>query len=373
MVANRKSLAFMIVGLVVFVLYLYFFVGFGQILTVIQHVNVGEYAVLYGAAVGTMLLVMFFWVVSWRHLLGCYSTKVSFRNALTYYWIGYFSDMVIPGQGVCGEFTRMYLVKKDTKADYGEIMACGVANRIVAYTVVTVGLSLGLGYLLITPPMIPDYALAILLIAWVGSVVHIGVLLYLALSNQAVVRIASFIFKVLKLFRIKRYSSAESQRKTYESLEVFHAGSKFFSENPRRLVLPFVFQTASYLLSIIVYVLILLTLGVTPLFLNFFLVVYFLGGALQDASAVFSVGATEIVLTSVIVFFGFPAAESGVAVAMLRSVTFWFPVVVGYILFQVVGARKMMLTKACVDDAAVGAKESAERDLKLSQPRDIQK
>jgi glycosyltransferase 2 family protein len=367
----------MIVGLVVFLLYLYFFVGFGQILTVIEHVNVAEYAFLYFGAIGSMLLVIFFWVVSWRHLLGSFS-KVSFKNAFMYYWIGYFSDMVIPGQGVCGELTRMYLVKKDTKADYGEIAACGVTNRIVSYTVVTVGLSIGLAYLLITPamfgyPAMPSYVLAILLVGWVGSVIHIGVLLYLALSDRAVVRIASFIFKTLKFLRIKRYSSEESQRKTFESLGLFHEGSRFFSANPRCLVLPFIFQIASYVLSLAVYALILSTLGIPSFFLSFFLVVYFVGGALQEASAVFSVGATEIILTSVFVFYGFDAASSGVAVAMLRSVTFWFPVVVGYIIFQVVGARKMLLAKACVESTVGSAKENAERDLKLSQPRDIQK
>jgi glycosyltransferase 2 family protein len=361
----------MIVGLVVFLLYLYFFVGFGQILTVIEHVNAAEYALLYFGAIGAMLLVMFFWVISWKHLLGCYSSKVSLKNAFLYYWIGYFSDMVIPGQGVCGEVTRMYLVKKDTKADYGEIMACGVTNRIVAYTVVTVGLSIGFAFLMLTSVM-PDYVVAILLVAWVGSVIHIGVLLYLALSDRAVNRVASLFFKILKFFRLKRYASEESQRKTYESLERFHGGSRFFNKNPRRLILPFVFQTVSYCFSIVVYVLILSTLGINSTFISFFLVIYFIGGALQDASAVFSVGATEIVLTSVFVFYGFEAAASGVAVAMLRSVTFWFPVVVGYILFQVVGARNMVAARVCADNATGVVKDGAEKDLKLRKPPGIQ-
>lgn len=361
----------MIGGLVVFLLYLYFFVGFGQILTVIEHVNMAEYAVLYFGAIGAMLLVMFFWVVSWRHLLGCYSNKLSLKNAFMYYWIGYFSDMVIPGQGVCGEVTRMYLAGKDTKGNYGEVAACGIANRIVAYTVVTVGLSVGLIYLLVFSVM-PDYVTFILLIAWVGSVIHVGVLLYLALSDKAVQRIAGLFFKIMKLFRLKKYASEERQQKTFESLSMFHEASRFFSKNPRRLILPFGFQICAYVLSITVYVLILSTLGVSPMFIDFFIVVYFLAGALQDASAVFSVGAVEIILTSVFVFYGFEAASSGVAVAMLRSVTFWFPVVVGYILVQVVGARRMMTTQACVDHAGAGEKDGAKQELSsLRKPHEL--
>jgi uncharacterized protein (TIRG00374 family) len=243
--------------------------------------------------------------------------------------------------------------------------------------VVTAGLSVGLIYLLVFSVM-PDYVTFILLIAWVGSVIHVGVLLYLALSDKAVQRIAGLFFKIMKLFRLKKYASEERQQKTFESLSMFHEASRFFSKNPRRLILPFGFQICAYVLSITVYVLILSTLGVTPMFVDFFIVVYFLAGALQDASAVFSVGAVEIILTSVFIFysdfynFGFSPAAGGVAVAMLRSVTFWFPVVVGYILVQVVGARRMMTTKACVDHVGVGEKEGTQQELSsLRKPREL--
>ena len=78
------------------------------------------------------------------------------------------------------------------------------------------------------------------------------------------------------------------------------------------------------------------------MFFDFFIVVYFLAGAIQDASAVFSVGALEIILTSIFIFYGIQPAVSGVTAAVLRSVTFWFPLLVGYAIVQVVGARKLL-------------------------------
>jgi uncharacterized protein (TIRG00374 family) len=337
----------MIFGLVIFLLYLYFFVGFNEILLVVEHANLMEYAVFLSLAICAFLLVMLFWVASWKTLLNSLSIKVSFKNAFLYYWVGYFSDLVIPGQGVVGEAARMYLVRKETKDDYGAIAACGVTNRTVAYTVVTAGLSIGLVYLMTTSmfAQLPAYVLYILLIAWIGSVIHVGALLYLALSDGAVKRIADLIFKVLKVFRLKKYTSEENMQKTYESLARFHEGSRFFRKNPRQLILPFCFQILSYILSITVYFLILSTLGVTSGFIEFFILVYFLAGAIQDASAVFSVGALEIILTIVFMFYHFEPALSGVAVAMLRSVTFWFPVVVGYIIIQVVGAKNILTSR----------------------------
>ena len=365
----------MIIGLVVFILYLYFFVGFNQIFLVIEHLNAAEFTILYSLSICAMLLVMFFWAVSWRTLLGRYSTKVSLKNAFLYYWVGYFSDLVIPGQGVCGEAARMYLVRKDTKDNYGIIAACGVTNRIVAYTVVTGGLTAGLVYLLTTSvfPQLPAYVLYILLIAWIGSVIHIGALLYLALSDSAVKKIAALIFKVLKFFRMKKYTSEENMKKTYESLGRFHEGSLFFRKNPRSLLKPFGFQILSYVLSITIYALILSTLGITSGFIEFFILIYFLAGAIQDASAVFSVGALEIILTSIIVgVYGSAPATSGLVVATLRSITFWFPVVVGYIIIQVIGARSIIASRACADKA-IGEVESKEKELgPLRKTRGVQ-
>lgn len=332
----------MILGLVIFILYLYFFVGFNDIFLVIENVDLTRYLVYYSLAVGALLLVMFLWVLSWKTLLNALKIKVGMKKAFLYYWVGYFIDLVVPCQGVCGEAARMYLVRKETKDDYGAIAACGVTNRIAFYTVVTVGLSAGLVYLLSSATM-PPVVLYILLVAWVGSVVHVGVLLYLALSSQAVSKLASLIFKALKFLRVKRYSSEETVQKTFHSLSLFHRGSTFFRKNPRHLILPFALQILSYALYIAVYALVISTLGFNFLVIDFFLVVYFLAGAIQDASAVFSVGALEIVLTSVFMFYGFgSAAESGVTVAMLRSVTFWFPVIVGYIIIQVIGAKSVL-------------------------------
>ncbi len=335
----------MILGLVVFFLYLYFFVGFDDIFLVIENVNLTRYLFYYSLAICTLLLVMFLWVISWKTLLNALSIKVSWKNAFLYYWVGYFIDLVVPCQGVCGEAARMYLVRRETEHDYGAIAACGITNRIVFYTVVTVGLSAGLGYLFNRGAVTDPIVLYILILAWIGSVIHVGVLLYLALSDQAVRKLASLIFRVLKFLRVRRYSSEGTVQHTFRSLSLFHQGSTFFRQNPKHLILPFAFQILAYVLNITVYGLVLSTLGFDFLFIEFFLVVYFLAGAIQDASAVFSVGALEIVLTSVFVFYGYGAAVSGVAVALLRSVVFWFPVVVGYIIIQVVGAKNILNTR----------------------------
>ncbi len=338
----RKSFLFMLAGLFVFALYLYFFVGFSNIFLVIRSVKLEHYLPFYLVALGTMLLVMFFWVSSWRSLLKSLGVRLGLKNAYFYYWTGYFVDLLVPCQQVCGEITRLYLVQKDTKHDYGVIGAAGIANRIVGYSIVTTGLSAGMVYLIIRN-RIPVFAFYLLILSWIGAVAYLSVLLSLALSPTAADRLAAGIFRFLKALRIKRFrSQANLSPDLVASLRRFHEGFEFFRRRPRHLIMPIVFQSIAYTLSLLGYVFVFYALGFDNLLFDFFILVYFLAGAIQDATSAFSVGSLEIVLTNLFAFFGIALAESGVAAVVLRSVTFWFPLVLGYVIVQVVGARTLL-------------------------------
>ena len=340
----KKTLLFMICGVIVFGLYLYFFVGINQVFLVIQSVNLTNFLLFYPLAIGTMLLVMLFWVSSWRSLLGKLNVKIGLKNAFLYYWTGYFLDLIVPCQQVCGEITRLYLVQKETKGNYGAIGAAGITNRIVAYGVVFTGLTTGVIYLLIRGK-IPAFASYLLILSWVGALAYLGVLLYLALSANAADKLASIILRVLKALRIKRFTQDGLSPGLVASLKSFHEGFEFFRVNPRYLAKPIVFQTISYILNLSVYALVFYSLGFGGLLIDFFILVYFLAGAIQDATSAFSVGGLEILLTNLFVFFGIASATSAVAAAVLRSATFWFPLLMGYIIVQVVGARSLLNPK----------------------------
>jgi uncharacterized protein (TIRG00374 family) len=178
------------------------------------------------------------------------------------------------------------------------------------------------------------------------------------LSSNAAEKLASLIFKVLKALRIKRYRSGEGLSPgLVESLKSFHEGFRFFRANPRYLRKPFAYMATSYALNFSVYVMIFYALGFNNLLIDFFILVYFLAGAVQDATSAFSVGGLEILLTNIFIFFGIAPAASGVAAAVLRSVTFWLPLIVGYAIVQVVGAKSLLVPK-------IREKIRAEQELK---------
>jgi hypothetical protein len=107
---------------------------------------------------------------------------MSMKNAFIYYWAGYFVDLVVPCQTVCGEVTRLYLVHKETNENYGSIAAGGVTNRIVAYIIVVVGLYTS-AMLLYTQSNVPTIISSVFIFVLTGATIYLTILLYLAFSE----------------------------------------------------------------------------------------------------------------------------------------------------------------------------------------------
>jgi len=331
----------MFIGLFVFALYLYFFVGLGQILVVLKGINTEQYLIFYSLAIVAVVFANFFWSAAWRASLSTLSIKISMKNAFLYYWSGYFVDLVVPCETVCGELTRLYLVYKETKNNYGSIASGGITNRILAYIIVVGGLYIS-AILLFFNTRTPAFVWGFLIFIIMGASVYLGILLYLALSEKAASTLASMGLRILRTFRPKKYVSKDLSPETRESLSAFYQGFRVFRENPRQIIKPFVFLTISFLVSLSAYVLVFFALGLQSQSFAFFIIVYFVAGSLTDATASFSVGTLDIILATIFILYGLPRAQSGITAALLRSVTFWFPLILGYVIVQVVGTKNLL-------------------------------
>lgn len=339
----KKSLLFMVVGLIVFVVYLYFFIGSAQIMVVLKNINLTQYAFYYSLAILAVLASVFCWSAAWNSILKHLSINISYRRSYFYYWVGDFADLVVPCATVCGELTRLYLVQKETKQDYGAIAASSVTNRIVAYTVVTTGLCVGSAFILLkadVPPVILN--LFILLLA--GSAAYLAVLLLLAFYRESAEIFARLYFKINSRLRPDK-SKPEDLKKVEQTLANFYQGFKVFRENPRALAKPFLFHTAAYILGLSVYVFVFYALGIPAPSPVFYIVVYFVATAFQDAIASFSVGSLDILLATIFILYGINAGTSGVAAVVVRTASFWFPLFVSFICVQIMGARNIVTVK----------------------------
>ena len=95
------------------------------------------------------------------------------------------------------------------------------------------------------------------------------------------------------------------------------------------------------LLGLSVYILFFTHLGIphTP---EFYVVVYFIATAVQDAAASFSVGSLDIILASIFLLYGLNPGISGITALLVRSVGFWFPLFVGFLAVQYLGTKNLI-------------------------------
>jgi hypothetical protein len=71
-------------------------------------------------------------------------------------------------------------------------------------------------------------------------------------------------------------------------------------------------------------------------------VVYFIATAVQDAAASFSVGSLDIILASIFLLYGLNPGIRGITALLVRSAGFWFPLFVGFLAVQYMGARNLI-------------------------------
>jgi len=336
----------MIIGLIAFCLYLYFFVGLAELSSVLMKLNPIDYAIFYSLAIVGTLLSYLLLSAAWQTLLNALSIKTRLKNLFLYTWVGTFIDLIVPCQAVCGEVTRIYLVRKDEGRNYGAIAASSIANRVINYIISSFGLLVGVVLLLSRSEANPPLLLDLLIIALIGTVIYLIILFYLAFDEKAPKKIATAIFRVFKALRLKRFSPEDLSKKSEYALTAFHQGFQTLRKSPKNMVKPAVFQLLSLLLNISIYILVFYSLGYKIIHIDFFIIAYFVVGTVQIAAGVFSVGTLEIILTNLFVLYGVPIGLSGLAATVLRFLTFWLPILVGYVTVHVVGARSLLNPKA---------------------------
>ena len=164
------------------------------------------------------------------------------------------------------------------------------------------------------------------------------------LSRKAAENITKIYLKFLKTLRPQRYCSKNIE-KTQKSLSDFYDGFKTFREKPKLLIRPLFFHSISYIFGLSSYVLVFYALGIPSSNPEFYVVVFFIATAVQDAVASFSVGSLEILLATIFLLYGINPGVSGIAAVVLRSVGFWFPLFVGFICVQILGAKNLLGSK----------------------------
>jgi len=336
----RKSIALMFAGLFVFIAYLYFFVGFGEMLGVLGKVNLLNYLFFYSLAIITIIASMLFYSMTWHELLKILSVKIKLRESFIYSWIANFVDLVIPLEAVTGEITRIYLVTRTSNEHAGRIVASTVSHRIISMVMVLVGLTLGSTSLIFSYKL-QGYVLNLLIIVEAGTVASIILILYLSVRKEAAKRIVDPLLRLIAFLSKGHLELDDLRSRTEQTLNSFYQGIELFRSRPRSLIKPVVFNFAAWFFHLAIYILVFYALEFS-VSLDISIIVYSISVAVQTIPIGLPIGLVEIVMTILYNLFGISRPLSGTATALIRIVTFWFQIIVGYAITQWFGVKTLM-------------------------------
>jgi len=336
-VVTPKTVLFLITGLLVFIVYLYFFVDIAEMVTIIQGANFFHYSL---AAIATIVSVTLY-SLTWQFFLRMLSIKSAFRKTFLFVWIGIFVDLLIPFEAISSDIVKIYLMTKNTGENAGKITASVMGKRILSMAVTLGGLVIGSAFLIVGYEL-PQSVLAFMLIVITYSVISIVLLCYLCFREQRTWRIINWIISLVeRLFR-GRWQLSNIKSRAQRMLEAFHQDIEVLGGNPKGLAKPLISSITAWFFDVSTMLLVFYAIGFNISFLEI-VIVYSLIMAVQaiPLGVPAEVGLTEIIMTSLFTTLGVPSGISAAATVLTRALTVWFRIMIGYIAVQWVGIKTL--------------------------------
>jgi len=294
-------------------------------------------------AVGALIASVIFDTLIWHSLLGTLSVRVKFRKLLLYNWIGNFVELIIPSATIGGEVVRIALSQKDIKNDTGIAAATVLGSRIISTFVYLGGLIAGFLILLFTRKL-PLYLITPIILVLSGTAVVIVCIFLIAFKETATDKIVTIIMWVVKRFIKDSAKQQKFRTKICQGLFSFSGVFKTFKKNPRYLIKPAVYAVISWLFSLTVYLMIFYALDFTAISLINLATVYCISTTVETLTAGVPIGAVEVTLINLFVLYGVPIAVAGAATTLVRLLTFWCQIIIGYPLIEWMGTKSLLKT-----------------------------
>jgi uncharacterized protein (TIRG00374 family) len=294
-------------------------------------------------AVGALFAGVIFDSLIWHSLLESLSVRVKFRKLLLYNWIGNFVELIIPSATIGGEVIRIALSQKEIKHNTGIAVATVLGSRIISTFVYSGGLIAGFLLLLFTHKL-PIYLITPIILVISGTTIVLSCIFLIAFKETATHKIVNSIMWITK-YVIKDTSKQQRFRiKLCQGLFSFSGVFKTFKNHPRHLIKPFVYAVISWIFNLTVYLMIFYALDFTAISLIDLATVYCIITTVETITAGVPIGAVEVTMINLFVLYGVPIAVAGAATTIVRLLTFWCQILVGYPLVEWIGTKSLLKT-----------------------------
>jgi uncharacterized protein (TIRG00374 family) len=315
-----------LLGYTALIFYLLYFVGIGELIAVIERVNISVYVL----AITSVLLSLTFHTLVWFQLLNTLKIRLTLRRTYVLYWVGVFVDNLIPG-GWSGDLFKAYLLNKDPKVESGKAVASVVAKNVYEAIFNLGSMVLGITLLLL------NYTLEGSLLITLGSIMllltlPLVILLLASFKPESAKKFVDSLFRFISLLGRNRLRLAALESKVMKALGDYHDGMKMLLQNPRVLLRPIVLSFFAWGFEVLALLFVFASLGqLIPL--DKVVIVRSIAGNVEAQGYAF-VGYAQIISSEIYNALGVPFAV-GASVALLSGVViFLIKTVISYIAFQ---------------------------------------
>jgi uncharacterized protein (TIRG00374 family) len=331
----KKTIPFLLIGLAVFVIYLYF-IGMNEILESIRRAN----PFYYSLAFVTLLLDVFFSSLAWKYFLLPLDVKTSYSKSFIFLLIGNFVDILIPAESISGDLSKTYLMSRSSGESTGKIVASVVSHRIVSMIIVFSSLFISSTFFVIVYEL-PSLVLTLLVILLAGTLFFISVILAISIRGEKMIqKMADLLIRFFSYVSRGRWSSAGLRPRVKETIGIFHQGISVLGSNPIKLILPIIFTLISWIFSLLTSLLVFISLNY-HISLSIMVIVYSVSGAIQSIPLGIpgEMGLTEIAMTSLYALLSVPVNIAAAVTVLTRVVTMWFKLFIGFLATQWTGLK----------------------------------
>ena len=318
-----KTIILPVMGILAFLIYLYLFnVDIPTIIETVQRIDLSIYVL----SILFVFVETFFYTLSWQSLLNFLSVRLSIVKAYLFVWYGAFMDIIVPAASISGEVSKLYLVTREQSGTGGKVVATLVTQRLISTGTIITSLIIGIG-VLSTERQTSGLPFKLTLFFAVATIFSLILFVLLCFKETWMLKIIDAVIRFVNYVSGGRWNLTKIKEDAIKAARMFHDSMKEFGRAPKTLFTSTLFVVLSWLSSLSIAYLVLLSLG--------FHVQW--GVILVTCSIVIVLtarGLPEIAMTTIYTLLGVPPEISVTATILTRILTFWLRFFVGFVAQQ---------------------------------------
>jgi uncharacterized protein (TIRG00374 family) len=327
----KRMIPFLLVGISIFVAYLYFFVGIPEMIAIIQQVDLFYYVI----AVAVLFANMVTYSLTWQFFLRTLSIKVPFKKTFLFTLVSVFVDLLVPAESISGDATKAYLMTKDSGEKGGKVLASVVGHRIL-HMIIPLGSLIFSFVLLYIRGIEVDFQVVVLItLIIVGIAISMFFIFLFSINEKLTQRLIDFLLRFLGFVTRGRLNIDHMRASTIRGLSAFHDSIDTLRTNPKNFVLPALSAISGWFLSIILSYLVFVSLGQQVDF-DIIIVVQSVSVNIQSIPVGIpgEVGIVDTTMTWLYTLLAVGPAVGAAATVLIQILRVWLRIIIGFVAVQ---------------------------------------